>query len=167
MDKYHGGVRILHWVMMVLFAIIFVLGFVMTEFKDAKPWALYDFHKSTGVLVFLLLWLRLIFRWSTTAPPNHFPFIVSILAKATHALLYLMMLLMPISGYALSNVHGHEVKLYGLTLPNLFPENPDWEVYVDNIHSCGAWIFLALLAVHIVGVIFHHIRNEDVLHRMT
>lgn len=169
MNKYHGSVRTLHWVMMVLLAIVFVIGFVMVEFEDTKPWALFSFHKSTGVLIFLLLWLRLITRWSTIAPPlpNHFPTIIVIAAKLVHGLLYVMMLMMPMSGYALSNVHGYDVDFYGLALPKIFPTNPDWEVYVDNLHSCGAWIFLALLAVHICGVIYHQVKQEDVLSRMS
>ena len=169
MNKYHGSVRILHWVMMALFAMIFVIGFVMVEFKDTKPWELFSLHKSTGVLVFILVLLRITLRFTTTAPlyPNHFPSITVILAKIVHGLLYIMMLFMPISGYALSNLHGFEVSFYGLTLPTLFPTNPEWETYIDNAHSCGAWIFLALLAIHIAGVVFHHVRKEDVLSRMT
>ena len=126
-EKYHASIRVLHWVMFVLFAIVFVLGFVMVEFKESEPWALYSFHKSTGVLLFGLVLIRLMMRWIKPVPP-HSPEIKPLenrIATIAVYLLYLCMIIIPITGYALSNLHGYSVHLYGLPLPDLFPKSLD------------------------------------------
>jgi cytochrome b561 len=70
------------------------------------------------------------------------------------------MILVPISGYALSNVHGYDVNLYGIALPKLFPTNPEWEVMVDAAHTYLAYTFLGFIALHILGVIAHQIHHS-------
>ena len=69
-EKYHASIRVIHWIMFVLFVMMFVLGFVMVEFKESEPWALYDCHKSTGVLLFGLVLIRLMMRWIKPVPPH-------------------------------------------------------------------------------------------------
>jgi len=169
-DKYHGAIRIIHWIMVALFAILFVLGSVMIEFKECcEPWAMYTFHKSTGVLVFFIVWIRILIRWRTIAPPlpEEIPLIIRRVAKGVAHLLYLCMIIVPISGYALSNVHGHAVKFYGLPLPTLFPENPAWQQFVSDFHFYATYAFLVLIALHIGGVIFHHLQKQEILRRIT
>jgi cytochrome b561 len=168
-EKYHSSIRILHWLMFVLFAIIFVLGVVMVEFKESEPWALYSFHKETGVLVFLLVLLRLMARWITKVPEH--PADISPtehrVAQIVVFMLYLLMILVPISGYALSNIHGHEVHFYGLTLPTLFPELPEWKKTIGLIHYYLAYTFLGVFLLHLVGVIKHHVAGLEILRRIT
>ena len=168
-DKYHASLRILHWVMFVLFVVIFFLGMTMVEFEESgcEPWAMYNFHKSTGVLVFLLVLLRLMFRWFTHIPPHppEIPTLNHRIAQGVVHIIYLLMILVPISGYALSNVHGYDV--YGLALPKLFPTNPAWEEMVETAHSLLAYTLLGFIVLHILGVIVHHIRGIEILRRIT
>jgi len=169
-DKYHGAIRIIHWIMVLLFALLFILGMVMIEFKECcEPWTMYNIHKSTGVLVFFIVWIRLLVRWRTIAPPlpEEFPLIIRRVAKGVAHLLYVFMIIAPISGYALSNVHGHAVKFYGLPLPTLFPENPAWEEFVSGFHEFATYGLLVLIVLHVGGVIFHHFKKQDILHRIT
>ncbi len=170
MNKYHGWLRTIHWLMFVLFAVIFVFGVVMTEFKECcEPWGMYDFHKATGVLVFLLVLIRLVVRKKTTIPP-HPDYVTQIqhyIAQSVVHLLYLLMIIVPISGYALSNVHGHHVSFYGLELPMLFPESPEWEGITSSLHYYFTYSFLGIFALHMIGVIKHHIDNKDILSRIT
>ncbi len=169
-EKYHASIRIIHWLMFVLFAIIFVLGAVMIEFKEAEPWAMYGIHKSTGVLVFLLVLFRFIARWLTQIPPH--PAEISQLnhriAQGVVHLLYLLMILVPLSGYALSNVHGHHVDLYGLPLPDLFPKGDEWwKELTSSAHYYLTYTFLGVFLLHLAGVIKHHIQGQEVLRRIT
>jgi cytochrome b561 len=168
-EKYSVSIRFIHWLMFILFAIIFVLGVVMVEFKETEPWAMYHFHKSTGVLVFLLVLLRLVFRVTSKAPsapaeisPGNYR-----LSQGVVFLLYLLMILVPLSGYALSNMHGFAVDLYGLPLPNIFPESPDWEDYSSLAHEYLAYTFLGIFLLHLAGVIKHHVQGVEILRRIT
>jgi len=168
-EKYHPSIRVIHWLMFILFAIIFVLGVVMVEFKEAEPWLMYNIHKATGVLVFLLVLIRLIARWQTQIPPPS-PSISELdhrIAENVVRLFYFFMIIVPITGYALSNVHGHEVYFYGLQLPRLFPTNPDWENITSLLHYYTTYAFLAVIGLHILGVIKHHVKGQDVLRRIT
>lgn len=168
-EKYHPFIRIIHWLMFIAFAVIFVLGFVMLEYKDCEPWTLYEIHKSTGVLVFLLVWIRLIARWQTAVPalPPEYPDWVRNIAHGTTHLMYLLMIIIPISGYAVSNVNGYGVKFYGIPLPDLFPKNLEIADAVENFHFYSAYLFLGLIVLHILGVIFHHVQKQEILRRMT
>ena len=168
-EKYSVSIRFIHWLMFILFAIIFVLGVVMVEFKETEPWAMYHFHKSTGVLVFLLVLLRLVFRVASKAPsapaeisPGNYR-----LSQGVVFLLYLFMILVPLSGYALSNMHGFPVDLYGLPLPDIFPKNPDWEDYSGLAHEYLAYTFLGIFLLHLAGVIKHHVQGIEILRRIT
>ncbi len=168
-EKYSVSLRLIHWLMFVLFALIFVLGVVMIEFKETEPWAMYHFHKSTGVVVFLLALLRLVIHFtskSPSAPAEISPGIYR-LSQGVVFLLYLMMILVPISGYALSNLHGYSVDLYGLPLPEFFPKNLNWEKYSSLAHEYLAYSFLGLFLLHLAGVIKHHIQGVEILRRIT
>jgi len=168
-EKYHASISVIHWIMFVLFVIMFVLGFVMVEFKESEPWALYSFHKSTGVLLFGLVLIRLMMRWIKPVPP-HFPEITPtehrIATSAIH-LLYLFMIIVPITGYALSNLHGYHVDFYGWQLPDLFPKSEEWEEVSELVHEYAAYAFLAVIGLHLLGVIKHHVKGQEVLRRIT
>ena len=168
-EKYHASIRALHWVMFVLFTIVFVLGFVMVEFKESEPWAFYSFHKSTGVLLFGLVLIRLMMRWIKPVPP-HSPEIKPLeqsIATIAVYFLYLCMIIVPITGYALSNLHGFHVEFYGLPLPDLLPKSEEWKEISELVHEYAAYTFLFVIAVHLLGVIKHHVQGKDVLGRIT
>lgn len=169
-EKYHPFLRVLHWLMYALFTILFVLGAVMIEFKVCcKPWTMYDLHKSTGVIVFFLVSIRMLVRWQTPIPPPlvNTNAIQQRIARLVILLMYVSMILVPISGYALSNLHGHPVKLYGLPLPTLFPAVPAWQDFSSSAHFVLAYFFLTCIALHLAGVIMHHVRGQELLRRIT
>lgn len=141
----------------------------MVEFKDCEPWGLYEWHKSLGVLVFVLFWLRVLTRWLTTVPPlpETIPAIQRFTAHIVAYLLYICMLVMPVSGYAVSNMNGYGVKFFGYPLPTMFAENPELAQLAEQIHTYTAYVLLGLLALHILGVILHHLQGEEILRRMT
>ncbi len=168
-NKYSPALRGLHWLMALLFAVILVLGVVMVAFKQTEPWALYDLHKSLGVLVFGLLLLRLglRLRQGGPAPPPEIPILYYRIAGLVVILLYLGMILLPLSGYALSNTHGYEVKFFGLPLPGLFPAAEEWEAFTSALHFYLGYGFMGVIGLHLAGVIWHHLRGEEILRRIT
>lgn len=167
--KYHPFLRAIHWLMFILFTILFVLGATMIEFKECcEPWAMYNFHKSTGVLVLLLVFLRLFVRSKTSIPrPLTTPVLLQRVARIVMLLMYTLMILVPVSGYALSNVHGYTVKFYGVPLPTLFPTHVAWETFSSAMHFYLAYLFLICIAIHIVSIIWHHVKGRELLRRMS
>ena len=61
--RYSGTAIALHWLMAALMLGGFVLGLYMTELElSPQKLRLYAWHKWVGVTVFMLLWLRLVWR---------------------------------------------------------------------------------------------------------
>jgi cytochrome b561 len=77
------------------------------------------------------------------------------------------MILVPISGYVLSNVHGYNVDFYGLPLPKIFPTAPEWEEFTSEAHELLAYGFLIVFGLHLAGVIKHHVLGQEVLRRIS
>ena len=88
-------------------------------------------------------------------------------AKLSHWLLYLILLVMPISGYVLSTASGHPVTFFGLfEFPSL-PQNKLLAQLAVDIHLLTQWVVYALIALHILATTWHILlRRDAVLDRM-
>ena len=96
--RYPPLARKLHWATAALVAIMIILGFWITWFEpkdEAFKFALYDVHESTGAVVFVLVFARLVRRVSDPpAPlPPSVPKVFRVAARANHLLLYALLLL--------------------------------------------------------------------------
>ncbi len=170
MDRhtYAPSVRALHWLMAAILLVVFSLGMFMTPCKELKPWDWYSLHKSLGFTIFVLVWIRLAMRLRSVSPPAiEGPRPVQIIAAAVAGLLYVAMIFVPISGYALSNIHGFDVHWFFIPLPKLFPTMAEWEGIAGEIHELSAYAFLALILLHVAGMIKHHVAGQEVLRRIT
>ncbi|WP_319379937.1 cytochrome b [Thiomicrorhabdus sp.] len=152
-----------HWLSAVLFIGLIFLGIYMHELeKSPEKFALYDLHKSLGIGLFILMILRLL--WLKISPnPEQLSKtrFEHILGHATKGLLYLAMLMLPISGWVMSNSGGHEVAFFDLfTLPSIVGENHDIHEIAEGIHEIGKWMLLLIL-LHIAGALKHHFIYKD------
>lgn len=172
--KYNLLSRILHWFMALIIISLIIMGIYMTEFlaKDATSRSLiYSLHKSFGVVILLLFFVRLINRILNKAPtlPDIFKKSEKIAANIGHISLYILMLLMPLSGYLMSNSYGYNVKLFGLKLPNLISTNYELGPIFSKAHFYLGYFLLLVILIHISAVIKHRFFDEkekDVLKRM-
>lgn len=158
--KYSCSTRIFHWLMALVITITFALAFYMTSLNKENPDRLffYSLHKSFGVLSLILLVARIVNRFLHKAPelPQTIaPYLVK-LAKITHILLYLLMCLVPLSGYLMSNAFGYPVKLFGMILPVLIETNFDLAKNFSELHEFFAFTLLGLIILHILAVLKHH-----------
>lgn len=132
---------------------------------------IYNLHKSLGVVALILISLRIINRLFNQAPalPSSMPKIEKILAHLAHLALYVLMLVMPLSGYLMSNSFGYPVKLFSIEMPKIAETNFDMGKIFAEIHELGAFLLLTMLALHILAVIKHSIFDKpenNVLKRM-
>ena len=65
-----------------------------------------------------------------------------------HFLLYLFMLIVPLSGFLYSNSGGHGVALFGIALPSLFQENQAFFPFARSIHFWLSYAFLTFILLH-------------------
>jgi cytochrome b561 len=147
-----------HWIMAACYLVLFTTGSFMTRLPGElfihDP--LYDFHKSMGTLVMALLtWrilvlLRVWWRKYTKRMPK---FTKAWFTKfALHATLYLFMWAVPVSGFFLSNSYKtNNVHFFGITLPDLFPQNSAMVGLGRSLHFWFAYTFLAFTVLHILA----------------
>ena len=172
--KYHLTSRILHWLMAFLIIANLAIGFYMKDFiaNDAQNrFEIYDFHKSIGVLVIILLVFRIINRHIHKAPalPESFKKLDVNLAKIGHISLYILMLIVPVSGYLMSSFAGYPVKFFGVELPAFLDTNFTFAKICSEAHEISAIALIALIAIHILAIFKHRFFDKtkiNILKRM-
>ena len=170
-EKYPYPLRILHWLAVAGFTVLFITGPIMVDLDKTDPLRadLFGLHKSFGVIAILLLIARLRVRLRATLPalPASLQDWETKLAHWGHRGLYTLMIVTPIVGWADSNFHGRPVKLFGIPLPKLFPTIEDIGTTPGLIHTVLAYTLLGLVAVHVAAVVKHrYFDKADVLRRM-
>jgi cytochrome b561 len=127
-------------------------------------------HKSFGVAVFALLVIRVILRLAKGAPSYREPLgtLNAFAAHAAHGALYLLMILMPLSGYTTSSAGGNVIPFFGLfDLPSLAPSDKALAMKAAGAHLVFAWAIAIVLVLHVAGALWHaYVRRDEVMDRM-
>jgi len=172
--RYTSPARWLHWVMAPMLGVIIVVGLWMVFFEPADQsfkLQLYNFHESLGVTVWVLALIRLAYRFRNPPPPlpADTPAMVRLGAHVTHLALYALLLLMPVIGFLATNAWGFPLSLFGvLPLPSPVGKDEALAKILSLLHWIGAIAIIALIAGHIMGVVYHtFIRRDGLLKRMT
>lgn len=167
-ERYRPALRILHWVIAALVFLTWPLGLMIGFVKDDVKLDFYLVHESLGFLVLWVMLLRIGFRITRPVPPRPSPAIERLAADSVHGLLYLCLVLMPVSGFLATNAHGFPLKWFGLfTVWSPIGKAPDIAWTLSAIHEWSAWILLALVALHIGAALFHHVvRRDETLYRI-
>jgi len=176
--RYHLVAIILHWVIALGILVLIAMGLAMTHLGLAPllKFQLYQLHKSIGITVLLAVLLRLAWRLSHRPPPlPAMPPLEKAAAEGTHGMLYLLMLVIPLTGWALVSVSPFNLPtvLYGLVPWPHLPVFPDLvnkaevEAVVKFIHGKLAWALTAIVALHAGAALRHHfILRDGILRRM-
>ncbi|TPL95152.1 cytochrome b [Mesorhizobium sp. B2-3-12] len=170
--RYRLSQRILHWLMAVIIISALVIGLYCSYLEQgtALRRALLDVHKSLGMTALVLIAIRLPLRLSFGEPANRQPLgtLIHYAARCTHVLLYALMILMPLAGYITSAAGGHDLPWFGLfQWPDVLPLDKPLERVAAQIHEFGAYCLYAILGLHVLAALWHHLfRRDDVLGRM-
>ncbi len=157
-EKFSKYQVIVHWLVacFVLFQIA-TGGTISSDFlalKDGKisiqevsenSW----YHLFFGLTIFLLMIIRLILRifLGVPRPTEQSSSITIILAKIIHWLFYMVLFIVPISGFAAWNTS------------NLF---------IGNLHTASVNVLYAIVLIHLIAIVYHQIFLEDnLIDRMT
>lgn len=170
--RYSAAQRALHWAMALIILVAIALGaWAATLPSGVSPRSqLLYVHKSLGMLALVLFVVRLVVRAAQGEPRWRVPLPKAIRggAHAAHWSLYLLMLAMPVSGYALSGAGGHPIPFFGLfQWPVLIEKSKAMSEAARGAHYWLAWIMGAIVAVHVAAALWHHIvRKDETLLRM-
>jgi cytochrome b561 len=127
-------------------------------------------HKSIGILLFALVLARLLWRTLNPQPalPVHSPRWERGIALLTHALLYLLLIAIMISGYLISTADGLGIAVFNwFEIPALPWALQQQEEFAGDVHEWLAWLLMALVGLHTLAALKHHFYDKDsVLTRM-
>lgn len=185
-QRYTKVAIILHWLIALVIIAMFALGWYMGELPKDGPkqtafdlfdlgivtWHMdepisarnlyFNLHKSIG---FTLLWL-VIFRvyWRVTHTPPamlaSYSALERKLATAVHHILYLLMVLIPLSGVLMTLYSKFGLKWFGLEVFGGL-DNADLRDVFKESHELFANLMLAAFIVHVVGALKHKLKDKD------
>lgn len=156
----------IHWLTALAILGLFGLGLWMTSLTYYDPWYRQGpaLHKSIGVILLLVMVFRVIWRAWTPPPPalaSHKPWEQG-LARLVQGLLYLFIFAVIFSGYLISTADGRAVEVFGLfRLPALITSLPNQEDVAGKIHLVLAICLMALVGLHVLGALKHHVLDKD------
>ena len=168
---YHPLLKLVHWLMAVMIIAMLASGIYMEGLpKSDFKYEIYGWHKSFGVLILGLIFIRIILRFSTDIPalPKALKSWEKRLSHFVHMLLYIGMIMIPLSGYIMSDAGGYGVKMFGIVMPDFFITDKSIGGFFHSIHSFAPY-FIILLVLHIAGVVKHRYLDKgeaDILPRM-
>ncbi|WP_423062334.1 cytochrome b [Candidiatus Paracoxiella cheracis] len=144
-ERYGSVTKFFHWLIFVLFLIQIIVGVSMSRIgNEIIQGRFYTFHKSVGLLI-LFVMILFIF-WSLINPKPHWSISMTkwerVAAKTVHFALYLLLFLMPISGWLLSTAAGHPPNFFWLVeipMPGI-GINKAVVTAAANIHLILAWV---------------------------
>ena len=166
--KYGLISKTFHWYMAGILLFVLLLG----NLSEHTPKKYYDFlmlvHNSLGIIIFVLVILRLLWRWSNPKPEkiNKSRFL-NRLSNLAFFIFYFGMFAAPITGYVLMNIEGKEVLFFGIELVNIVESNGDFEKLAHNFHGIAGDLLLYTFGLHFVAALYHHyIRRNQTLTRI-
>jgi cytochrome b561 len=156
--------RALHWSIALLLIGLIGLGFymVLIEGKADSRWY-FNLHKSLGIIAGMLIFFRLFWRFTyIPAPlPLSIPRWQARTSRLIHVLLYVCMLLMPISGFMGASLGKYGIVFFGVQLPIWFNQRHDLSELFFEVHEWVAWIFVGLIVLHVFAAMKHLLVNKD------
>jgi cytochrome b561 len=169
--RYSTPAIVLHWLVALLIFAAFPLGLYMADLPlSPEKLKLFSYHKWIGVTVFMLAGLRVVWRLTHTPPP--LPASVAgwqrRASAVAHGLLYLLILVIPISGWLMSSAKGVQTVWFGvLPLPDLIGKDKALGHLLEEVHETLNYTLLALVVLHVAGALQHHfIERQPFLQRM-
>jgi cytochrome b561 len=170
-NRFGALAKAFHWATFLLLLGSFGIGLTMVDLPlGPRKLQLYSWHKWAGVTVFLITILRL--GWRCANPPPPFPKSMpewqKMVARSTHAGLYGLLLIMPISGWAMSSALGITTVYFGLIpLPDLVAPHRELGQLLIQVHQLLGLTLAATISIHIGAAAYHHfVLGDDILKRM-
>ncbi len=167
--RYTTTAMLLHWLIALLIFVLFPLGLYMHGLKlSPTKLHLYSYHKWAGITVLLLAFLRVVWRTAHQPPALNMPYWQQTASNVVHALLYLLIIAVPLSGWLMSSAKGVQTVWLGiLPLPDLVEKDKALGQLLGFVHQNLNYTLLALVMLHIAAALKHRfIDKDDVIKRM-
>jgi cytochrome b561 len=170
-DRFGLVAKTFHWLTLLMLIGSFTLALSMTALPlSPRKLQLYSWHKWMGVTIFLLVILRLAWRLGNSVPrqPASVPLWQRRAAGLSHAALYTILIVMPLTGWIMSSALNLPLVYLGLIyIPSPFGVDRELGEAMRHVHHTLALLLLVLVSIHVLAALYHHfVRRDDVLRRM-
>ncbi len=175
-SRYSNAAIALHWTIaiLVIAQVVFVILFhnLLDSSDPAEKAAGATFamlHKSTGLLILAVTLGRLGLRLSEgfIPLPGHMRTWEVILARGNHILFYMLLLALPLAGWAFAVTAERPLMWYGLFEVPVIPLAKVARGGLHEAHEILALLTIALVVLHICGALKHYfLDRDDVVARM-
>lgn len=163
MESYSWSYKLLHWLMTILICLMFMAfqGF-QPDTSDADRIEMLMGHSSIGSFITLLIIIRLTKRFvlKHQQPQHKLPARQAKAAKSTHYGLYLLMVLVPATGYLTANFHHLPVQLLG-SIPLNGSADAELFTTLKLVHVTLVQLLMALVILHIGAALAHKLVLKD------
>ena len=168
---YGSVAKTLHWVIFFLVAAQFVVAWSMPPIKrGVVPETFINLHMSLGVLILLVVVARLLWRLGhpVGGASEGGPAWLAAAARLTHVTFYVLLIVLPILGWAAASARDWDVRPFELaSLPRLLPPRNRLGFLAGDVHTFLSYTLLALVGLHVAAALYHHLVARDgVLQRM-
>ena len=170
-NRYSTVSLVLHWLIAAL--VVTQIGLIWAHEATEGPISreFVTLHKSVGLSILVLSLVRLGWRIANPAIPlpAETPRWQKLLARGNHVLFYVLLLAMPLVGWAASSAAGRDIVWFGLFNWPLLPIGGGREMAGNlmDVHETAAKLLIFLVVLHVIGALKHQfIDRDNVLHRM-
>jgi len=168
---YDGVAKTLHWLVFALVLAQFSVAIAMPDIgRGTVPGTLINLHMSIGVAILLLVAVRWLWRAGHDVPlaTGDLPRWEQRVARATHVLLYALLVANPILGWANASARDWKISVFGtFSLPHLVAPRARIGMIAGDVHQFLAWTLLVLIGLHVAAALYHRfVRHDGVLQRM-
>jgi cytochrome b561 len=163
-QRYGRAAIALHWITAILILANLTLGLSMVPLPiSPRKLQWYLWHKSIGITIFLLTSVRIAWRTAHPHPaPVPMPAWQRRAAAASHALLYVLLLAIPLSGWLFSSATGVQVVYLGIfALPDLVPKDKALGDALRLVHVTLNSLLVAVVCIHVAAALKHHFVDRD------
>jgi cytochrome b561 len=166
--EYGVTAKVLHWLIVALLAIQFMIGWFMPDVHRGPAGTPMIFHLSFGILILGLIIVRLFWRLTHRVPQDpSLPLWQRFSAEAVHWLLYVLVLLTTISGWLNASAKPLHISWFYLFPLPLLPVSDTLEKDLSRWHGNFEVALIILVGCHVAAGLMHFVWYRDrIMHRM-
>ena len=172
-DRYGQVSRFLHWTIAILFIALIPMGIFASIIPEGTSFrnAYYVVHKTIGVVVIGLVFVRLV--WNRLSPRPALDAALKPterkLAKFAHGALYVAMVAVPITGFVMTSFHGYPTFFFAWEFGPFWASSDSATIAWGSFHKylLPTLVYL-ILGAHIAGALKHRFidGHKQAFHRI-
>jgi cytochrome b561 len=162
--RFAAASRLLHWLMAPMIIAMLFIGVGMAASVSRRYDLLVSIHRPLGIAILALCVARIVNRFINPPPdlPDTVPSLQRFVARASHIVLYALMLIMPLVGWGMLSASRYPIVLYGpVRLPAILPHDVTLYASLRELHTVLAYLLFATFLAHFGAALYHGLVRRD------